>query len=252
MSCEASEASCDLPENGGRRGLLRQLAVAASIGGLAGLGVLTPLDAAAVALTRGQRDDLSIDQILQRLLDGNERFRMGRAAEYDYLAQKRATVTGQYPAAIILSCIDSRAPAEIVMDIPIGDSFNARIAGNLISTEVLGSMEFACAVAGAKVVMVMGHTSCGAIKGAIDKADLGHLTGLVDRIAPAVAETQFLGERTSSNQAFVDEVAKTHVRRTIATIREQSRVLSALENQGKIRVVGSMYHLSGGRVEMLS
>jgi carbonic anhydrase len=170
---------------------------------------------------------------------------------HDYLAQKRATAGGQYPAAAILSCIDSRAPAEIILDAGIGDTFNARIAGNIANDDLLGSLEFACAAAGAKLILVMGHTSCGAIKGAIDGVELGHLTGLLSKIKPAVPATSYSGDRSSKNAAFVDEVAKTNVLRTVNDIRQQSSVLSGLEKDGKIKVVGSMYHLVGGRVEFL-
>ena len=171
---------------------------------------------------------------------------------HDYIAQKRASVAGQYPAAVILSCIDSRAPAEIILDLGLGDTFNARIAGNIVNDDLLGSLEFACAVAGAKVILVMGHTACGAIKGAIDGAKLGNLTGLLDKIKPAVQATQYAGERSSKNDAFVDEVAKTNVRLTIDETRHRSDVLAGLERDGKIKIAGAMYHLVGGRVEFLT
>jgi carbonic anhydrase len=222
--------------------------------GIAGLGVIgTPILGATelsdtVALTKDARDKLTPDQIIEAMKQGNERFRTGKMSPHDYLSQKRATAAGQYPAAVILSCIDSRAPAEIILDARIGDTFNARIAGNIANDDLLGSLEFACAVAGAKVVLVMGHTACGAIKGAIDGAQLGNLTGLLDKIKPAVDATHYEGERTSKNGEFVDEVAKTNVRLTIAAIRERSDVLASLEKDSKIKIVGSMYHLTGGRV----
>ena len=154
--------------------------------------------------------------------------------------------------AAILSCIDSRAPAEIILDTGIGETFTARVAGNIANDDLLGSLEFACAVAGAKLILVMGHTSCGAIKGAIDGAELGHLTGLLEKIKPSVAATSYTGERVSKNYAFVDAVAKTNVIHTVAAIRGESSVLANLEKDGKIKIVGSMYHLEGGRVEILS
>jgi carbonic anhydrase len=189
------------------------------------------------------------DQVLEAMRQGNERFRTGKMQAHDYLAQKRASAGGQYPAAAILSCIDSRAPAEIILDTGIGETFNARIAGNIANDDLLGSLEFACAAAGAKLVLVMGHTSCGAIKGAIDGVELGHLTGLLNKIKPAVPATSYAGDRTSKNAAFVDEVARTNVLRTVNDIRQQSGVLSGLEKDGKIKIAGSMYHLVGGRVE---
>ncbi len=214
------------------------------------LGVPGLSDAA--ALSEDMRDKLTPDQIIEMMKQGNERFRSGKMSPHDYLAQKRATTTGQYPAAVILSCIDSRAPAEIILDARIGDTFNARIAGNIANDDLLGSLEFACAVAGAKVVLVMGHTACGAIKGAIDGAQLGNLTGLLNKIKPAVAATHYQGERTSKNSEFVDEVANTNVRLTIDAIRARSDVLAGLEKTGKIKIVGSMYQLNGGRVVYLT
>jgi carbonic anhydrase len=231
-----------------RRALRLMLALPVA---LAGAG-LAPRDAAAQALTKEARDGLTPDQILEMLKQGNERFRSGQMHPHDYLAQKRATAAGQYPAAAILSCIDSRAPAEIILDTGIGDTFNARIAGNVANDDVLGSLEFACAAAGAKLVLVMGHTSCGAIKGAIDNVELGHLTGLLDKIKPAVPATVFSGERSSKNPQFVDAVAVSNVRRTVEEIRTRSSVLAALEKDGKIKLVPSMYHLVGGRVEFLT
>jgi carbonic anhydrase len=220
---------------------------------MSGLGLLgSPLVAHAAALTKEERDKLTPDQVIELLQAGNERFRTGKMQAHDYLAQKQATAGGQYPAAVILSCIDSRAPAEIILDTRIGDTFNARIAGNITNDDLLGSLEFACAAAGAKLVLVMGHTACGAVKGAIEGAELGHLTGLLSKIKPAVAATTYAGERTGSNAAFVDAVAKTNVLRTVENIRQQSSVLSGLEKDGKIKIVGSMYHLVGGRAEFLA
>jgi carbonic anhydrase len=235
----------------GRRALLKTALGVAGIGAIAGFGLLAPRTYAA-ALTKEQRDAMTPDQVIEALKQGNERFRAGKMQGHDYLAQKRATTAGQYPAAVILSCIDSRAPAEIILDTGIGETFNARVAGNIANDDLLGSLEFACAAAGAKLVLVMGHTACGAIKGAIDGVELGHLTGLLNKIKPAVAATAYQGERTSKNAAFVDEVAKTNVLRTVSDIRLQSGVLSGLEKDGKIKIVGSMYHLVGGRVEFLS
>jgi carbonic anhydrase len=235
-----------------RRALLRSAMGVAALGviGAPLLGVPEPSFAA--AMSKAERDKLTPDQILDAMKQGNERFRTGKMSSHDYLAQKRATAAGQYPAAVILSCIDSRAPAEIILDSGIGDTFNARIAGNIANDDLIGSLEFACAVAGAKVVLVMGHTACGAIKGAIDGAKLGNLTGLLDKIKPAVAATHYDGERTSKNDEFVDAVAKTNMRQTISEIRTRSDVLAALEKDGKIKTVGSMYHLVGGQVDFFT
>jgi len=242
-------AVCDVHDD--RRRVLKLLLTL----GAAGAGAVGPAlwqGAAAAALTKEKRDTLQPEQVLQLLLQGNERFRSGKMQVHDYLAQKRATAEGQYPAAAILSCIDSRAPAEIILDAGIGDTFNARIAGNIADDDILGSLEFACAAAGARLILVIGHTACGAVKGAIDGVELGHLTGLLQQIKPAVGATRYDGERSSNNAAFVDAVAATNVRRTVNRIREDSNVLAALEKQGKIKIVGSIYHLVGGRVEVLA
>ncbi len=154
-------------------------------------------------------------------------------------------------AALILSCIDSRAPAETIMDLGIGDCFNARVAGNIANDDILGSMEFACKLAGAKVVLVMGHTSCGAIKGAIDNAQLGNLTGLLAKIRPAVQATQYEGERSAKNYGFVDAVARKNVELTITDIHRRSTVLADLESSGAIRIVGAMYNIETGLLEFL-
>jgi carbonic anhydrase len=203
------------------------------------------------ALSKEERDRLTPDQVIELLKRGNQRFRSGTTEPHDYLAQKRTSADGQFPAAAILGCIDSRAPAEILFDGRIGDAFNARIAGNIVNDDLLGSLEFACAVAGAKLVVVLGHTACGAIKGAIDNARLGHLTGLLNGIKPAVDATAYEGHRTGNNQEFVDKVAQTNVRLTVAAIRMRSDTLAGLERDGKIKIVGWMYNLVGGRVEFL-
>lgn len=204
------------------------------------------------SLTKEQRDALTIPQIIEAMKKGNERFRSGKMAPRDYLAQKRSSSSGQYPAAVLLGCIDSRAPAEIVFDIGIGDAFNARVAGNVANDDMLGSMEFACAVAGAKVVFVLGHTKCGAIKGAIDDVVLGNLTGLLARIKPAIAQTKFDGEKSSKNYDYVDAVARTNVQVAISDIRRRSPVLEDLEKKGSIVITGGMYNITTGEIDYLS
>ncbi len=201
------------------------------------------------ALTQAQRDKLAPDDIIARMKDGNQRFRLGKLSPHNYLAQQKASAKGQYPAAAILSCIDSRAPAETIMDLGIGDSFNARMAGNVATDDIIGSMEFACKVAGAKVLVVMGHTACGAIKGAIDNVQLGHLTALLGKIRRAVSATEYRGERSAKNYAFVDAVARKNVELTIVEIRSRSAVLSELASAGEIKMVGAMYNLESGVVE---
>jgi carbonic anhydrase len=170
----------------------------------------------------------------------------------NYLNEQKASASGQYPAAVLLSCIDSRAPAEVIMDLGLGDIFNCRVAGNVANPDILGSMEFACKLAGAKVVLVMGHTACGAIKGAIDNAELGNLTGLLDKIKPAVQATNYSGERSAKNYAFVDAVARTNVQITMDNVRKNSAVLANLESKGTIKIAGAMYNLETGAVEFFT
>jgi carbonic anhydrase len=181
--------------------------------------------------------------------EGNARFRRGERKDRNYLREQQASAKGQYPAAVLLSCIDSRAPAEVIMDLGIGDVFNCRVAGNVASADILGSMEFACKLAGAKVVLVMGHTACGAIKGAIAHAQLGNLTGLLAKITPAVQATTYAGNRSASNYAFVDAVARKNVELTLAAIRKNSPVLAELDAAGTIEMTGAMYDLATGAVE---
>jgi carbonic anhydrase len=180
---------------------------------------------------------------------GNKRFRSGERKERNYLREQKASASGQYPAAALLSCIDSRAPAEVIMDLGIGDIFNCRVAGNVENADILGSLEFACKLAGAKVVLVMGHTACGAIKGAIDSARLGNLTGLLAKIRPAVEATTYTGERSTKNDAFVDAVARKNIEMTVVNIRKDSPVLAELESKGGIKVTGAMYDLRTGEVK---
>jgi carbonic anhydrase len=234
------------PDDLHRRNFLK--ATAATAITFAGAGALARV-AHADALTKAQRDRLSPDDILALMKKGNKRFYSGKREDRDVLAQQRASAKGQYPAAVLLTCIDSRASAETILDLRIGDIFNCRVAGNVENPDILGSMEFACKLAGAKVVLVMGHTACGAIKGAIDNAELGNLTGLLAKIKPAIAATSYAGERTSKNYAFVDAVARKNVEITIADIRKDSPVLAAMESNGVIKIAGAMYNLVTGVVD---
>ncbi|HXP70597.1 MAG TPA: carbonic anhydrase family protein [Candidatus Dormibacteraeota bacterium] len=202
-----------------------------------------------VDLTKEQRDKLTPDGIIQQMKAGNERFRTGKPQHRDLMREAKMTAKGQYPAAIVFGCVDSRAPAELILDYGIGDIFSGRVAGNIADEDIMGSMEFACKVTGSKVVLVMGHTACGAIKGAIDDVKLGNLTALLAKIRPAVEATQYTGERTAKNYAFVDAVARKNVELTIAKIREQSPVLRELESSGSIKIAGSMYNLETGVVD---
>jgi carbonic anhydrase len=203
------------------------------------------------SLTKEQRDRLTPGQVLDEMKNGNERFRTGKMVPRDYRDQQRTSAAGQFPAAVVLGCIDSRAPAELVFDAGIGDTFNARIAGNVVNDDLLGSIEFACAVAGAKVLLLFGHTACGAIKGAIDDVEMGNLTGLLARVKPAISATQFVGEKSSKNLAYVDAVARTNVLLGLDNIRRRSPILGDLEKKGTIQIVGGMYDLTTGMVDFV-
>jgi carbonic anhydrase len=203
------------------------------------------------SLTKEERDSMTPSHVIEELKKGNERFRTKKMAPRDYLAEKRASASGQYPAAVLLGCVDSRVPGEIIFDIGIGDAFIARVAGNVVNDDILGSMEFACAVSGAKVVLVLGHTACGAIKGAIDNVVLGNLTGLLARIKPAIPATKYDGEKSSKNAAYVDAVARTNVVLGLAEIRRRSPILEDLEKKGSIQITGAMYNLANGAVEFV-
>lgn len=187
---------------------------------------------------------------LELLRKGNERFLENRRFDRDLHAQVAQTASGQYPFAIVLSCIDSRIPTEIIFDQGIGDIFNARIAGNFVNTDILGSMEFACAVAGSKLIVVMGHTSCGAVKAACDHVELGNLTEMLKALEPAVeaTPTQPGEERSSKNKDFVNRVAQTNVELTMKRILEESEVLRELYEKGQIGMVGAMYDVATGKV----
>ena len=233
-----------------RRSFLTTLGVATA----AGLLGFTQGDelAYADALSKEQREKMTPDEIIGYAKRGNERFRAGLRKNRDFLLEQMTSAKGQHPAAVVLSCVDSRAPAEIILDLGIGDMFNSRVAGNIVNEDILGSLEFACAVAGSKVVFVMGHTACGAVKGAIDKVQLGHLTGLLEKIRPAIEATRYDGERTSKDDIFVNAVARKNVELTVAGIRAKSPLLKELETKGSIKIVGGMYNLDTAGVEFLS
>lgn len=192
-------------------------------------------------------------QAIEMLKQGNVRYTSGSTTSRDYQSQVSQTAGGQYPIAAVVSCIDSRIPTEIVFDQGIGDIFNARIAGNFVNEDILGSLEFACKVAGAKAIVVMGHTSCGAIKGACDKAELGNLTQMLEKIMPAVdaIHTPEGADRSSANAEFVDAVAAKNVELTLAKIKENSPVLEEMIEANEIEIVGAMYDVASGKVSFL-
>ena len=205
------------------------------------------------AHTKETQANMTLKSSVDVLLEGNQRFLDKEPLQRDLLDQVNDTATGQYPFATVLSCIDSRIPTEIIFDQGIGDIFNARIAGNFINEDILGSLEFACKLAGSKVIMVMGHTSCGAVKGACDHAKLGNLTQMLDKIMPAVdaVSTPEGEDRSSSNKAFVNAVSAKNVEFAVAQIKEGSEVLKEMFDNGEIDIVGAMYDVSTGKVELV-
>ncbi|WP_109301917.1 carbonic anhydrase family protein [Aquimarina sp. AU474] len=188
---------------------------------------------------------------VQLLKEGNQRFQESIKADRNLLEQVSDTKSGQFPFATILSCIDSRVSSELIFDQGIGDIFSARVAGNFVNEDILGSMEFASKLAGTKLVLVLGHTACGAVKGACDDAKLGNLTALIGKIKPAVAavtEPVDAASRTSKNIDFVNEVAVKNVHMTIDNIRKESSVLKEMEDNGEILILGGMYDIDNGKV----
>jgi len=204
--------------------------------------------------TQETQASMTPGKALQFLKEGNRRFQNNLKANRNLLEQVNDTAEGQFPFATILSCIDSRVSAELVFDQGLGDIFSIRIAGNFVNEDILGSMEFACKLAGSKLLVVLGHTSCGAIKGACDDARLGNLTALISKIKPAVIaveKPEDPKDRTSQNLGFVDQVSEVNVRMTIENIRKMSPVLRIMEVDGEIGIVGAMYDVATGGVVFL-
>ena len=204
-------------------------------------------------LSQAEQQALTPQQVLQVLLDGNQRFAAGEGTRRDISARIVAAAEGQFPKAIILSCLDSRVPVEKVFDVSIGDVFVGRVAGNIFNEDQLGSMEFAARLAGAKLVMILGYSECDAVKGAIDDAKLGNLTALLAKIRPAVESVEGFSpvERNSSNDEFVGQVITQNVHEMVAKLRKDSPVLASLEEVGQIKVVGATYDLHTGKVTVV-
>jgi len=203
------------------------------------------------AHTKETQATLTPEKALDFLKEGNARFQNNLKANRNLLEQVNDTSEGQFPFATILSCIDSRVSSELVFDQGLGDIFSVRIAGNFVNEDILGSMEFGCKLAGTKLIVVLGHTSCGAIKGACDKAEMGNLTKLIEKITPAVNAVKEPKEenlRTSSNLDFVDSVAEKNVLLTIKRIHNESPILKEMEDNGEIKIVGAMYDINSGSV----
>jgi carbonic anhydrase len=198
--------------------------------------------------TKDSQVVMSPAQAIEILKEGNKRFVAQKQEPRNLLEQVKTTSGGQYPFAVLVSCIDSRTSSELVFDLGIGDAFNARIAGNFVNEDILGSMEFACKVAGAKLVAVIGHTKCGAVKGACDNVELGNLTSVIKNIRPAVEGVSYDGDRSSANGEFVEMVAENNVKLTIEKIRTNSPILKEMEDAGEINIVGAMYNVESGEV----
>ncbi|MGV3639112.1 MAG: carbonic anhydrase family protein [Adhaeribacter sp.] len=199
--------------------------------------------------TRETQNGVSPDQALQYLKEGNERFMQNLKANRNLLQQVNETSTGQFPFAAILSCMDSRTSAELIFDQGLGDIFSIRVAGNVLNEDILGSMEYGCAVAGSKLVLVLGHTKCGAIAGACDHVELGNLTSLLHKVQPALdGETQTKENRNSSNPEFVKNVTELNVKLTLDRVRRESTLLTDMENKGQIKLVGGVYCVDSGKV----
>lgn len=200
-------------------------------------------------LTQEEQAALTPDRVIELLKDGNSRFVNGEVTLRNHKEQVRKAAVSQFPKAIVLSCVDSRVPVEDVFDRGIGDLFVARVAGNFVNTDILGSMEFACKVSGSKLILVMGHEHCGAVKGAIDQVELGNITDMLTKIQPAVDSfPDYEADRSSANAEFVHLVAEKNVRLNLDRIRAESPILREMEAAGEIKIVGAMYDMDSGEV----
>lgn len=202
-------------------------------------------------IDKEKQSQLTPDAVLNDLIDGNKRFTENKMHQRNYASQIEKTSGGQWPQAVILGCIDSRVPVETVFDQGVGDIFTARVAGNFENTDILGSMEYSCKVAGSKLVLVLGHEACGAVKAACDHVELGNITHLLSNIQPAVEATKTEGERSSKNDSFVAGVVENNVKLTMNRIREKSPILEEMEKNGEIKIVGGVYSISSGKVTLL-
>ena len=197
-------------------------------------------------LTKEIQDSISPNRAIEMLKEGNQRFLDKNEQDRDLHLQVSQTSSGQFPYAVVLSCIDSRVPVELVLDQGVGDIFSARVAGNIINEDILGSIEYACGVAGSKAILVLGHTKCGAVTAACKDVELGNITALLSKVKPAIANI-----KQRDGEVEVEEVTKANVHQSIKEIRENSSILADLETEGKIKIVGAVYHVEDGRVSYL-
>lgn len=216
-----------------------------------GTSVVTTLPPVQWVLTAAEQAALTPDEVLKVLKEGNERFLTNDLTARDHSAQVRKSTTAQFPKAIVLSCVDSRIPVEDVFDRGIGDIFVARVAGNFVNEDILGSMEFACKVSGAKLIVVMGHEHCGAIHAAIDNVELGNITGMLEKIKPAVKTTTYQGDRSSKNPEFVHKVCENNVKYNLEEIKKRSPILKEMNDKGEIKIVGAIYDMDSGETAFL-
>lgn len=197
-------------------------------------------------LTKEIQDSISPNRAVEMLKEGNQRFLDKNELDRDLHLQVSQTSSGQFPYAVVLSCIDSRVPVELVLDQGVGDIFSARVAGNIINEDILGSIEYACGVAGSKAILVLGHSKCGAVTAACKGVELGNITALLSKVKPAIANI-----KQRDGEVEVEEVTKANVHQSIKEIREKSSILADLETEGKIKIVGAVYHVEDGRVSYL-
>jgi len=197
-------------------------------------------------LTKEIQDSITPIRAVEMLKEGNQRFLDKNEQNRDLHIQVQNTSDGQFPYAVVLSCIDSRVPVELVFDQGVGDIFSARVAGNIINEDILGSIEYACGVAGSKAILVLGHTKCGAVTSACKGVELGNITALLSKVKPAIANI-----KQRDGEVEVEEVTKANVHQSIKEIREKSSILADLETEGKIKIVGAVYHVEDGRVTYL-
>lgn len=202
-------------------------------------------------MTKEDQSKMTPDEVIARFKEGNKRYMTNELTTRDHSKQIRKTTKGQYPQAVVLSCIDSRVPVEDIFDKGIGDIFVARVAGNFENIDILGSLEYSCKVAGSKLVLVLGHEHCGAVKAAVDDVKLGNITPMLEKIKPAIASLNYDGEKTSKNKEFVHMVCESNVKNTIKQIRAKSPILKEMEEKGEIKIVGAVYDLDNGEVAFL-
>lgn len=202
-------------------------------------------------LSKEQQAALTPDKIIQSFKEGNKRFMKNDLTARNHSAQIKKSTKAQYPEAIVLSCVDSRVPVEYIFDKGIGDIFVSRVAGNFVNEDILGSMEYACKVAGSKLIVVMGHENCGAVKSTVDDVKLGNITNMLAKIKPAIEALEYEGERTSKNKEFLDLVCESNVLNTIKEIRLNSSILKEMESAGDIKIVGAVYDMDNGQVNFV-